>query len=86
MSHLECDAIVLDISLARGNGFEVLRSVRASRVRWPKVIVFTSHAYPLYRQLTMELGANYFLDKAKDLKLLLEIIKELPAADDGTLH
>ena len=86
LSHVDCDAIVLDIGLVRGNGFGVLRSVRASRVRWPKVIVFTSHAYPFYRQLTMELGANYFLDKAKDLKLLLEIIKELPSADDGAAH
>jgi len=82
LSNLECDAIVLDINLARGNGFEVLKSVRASRVRWPQVIVFTSYAYPFYRQLTMELGANFFLDKAKDFKLLLEIIKGLPAAYD----
>lgn len=83
LRHLDCDAIVLDIGLARGNGFQVLKSVRASHVRWPKVIVFTSYAYPYYRQLTMELGANYFLDKAKDMRLLLEIIKELPAADDA---
>ena len=83
LRNLECDAIVLDISLARGNGFEVLKSVRANRVRWPKVIVFTSYALPFYRQLTMELGANFFLDKAKDFKLLLEIIKGLPAAYDA---
>jgi len=86
LSNLECDAIVLDINLAQGNGFDVLKSVRANRVRWPRVIVFTSYAYPFYRQLTMELGANFFLDKAKDFKLLLEIIKELPAADDAAPH
>lgn len=82
LSNLECDAIVLDINLARGNGFEVLKSIRANHIRWPQVIVFTSYAFPFYRQLTMELGANFFLDKAKDFKLLLEIIKGLPAADD----
>jgi DNA-binding NarL/FixJ family response regulator len=86
LSNLECDAIVLDINLARGNGFEVLKSVRANRVRWPQVIVFTSYAFPFYRQLTMELGANFFLDKAKDFKLLLEIIKGLPAAYDAAAN
>ena len=82
LSNLECDAIVLDINLARGNGFAVLKSVRANRVRWPQVIVFTSYAFPFYRQLTMELGANFFLDKSKDFKRLLEIIEGLPAADE----
>jgi DNA-binding NarL/FixJ family response regulator len=86
LSHLECDAIVLDINLARGNGFEVLKAVRANHVRRPQVIVFTSYAYPLYRQLTMELGANYFFDKATDFRRLLEIIKGLPAADDAAPH
>ena len=86
LSNLECDAIVLDINLARGNGFGVLRSVRANHSHRPRVIVFTSYAYPFYRQLTLELGANFFLDKAKDFKLLLEIIKGLPAADDAAPH
>lgn len=82
LSKLECDAIVLDINLARGSGFEVLRSVRANRARRPRVIVFTSYAYPYYRHLTMEMGADFFLDKATDFKLLLEIIEGLPAADE----
>lgn len=81
LGNLECDAIVLDINLTRGSGFEVLRSIRANRARWPQVIVFTSYAYPYYRRLTMELGADFFLDKAKDFKMLLEIIKGLPAAN-----
>ena len=86
LSSLRCDAIVLDINLERGSGFQVLRSVRAKRDRPPQIIVFTSYAYPYYRELTMELGANCFLDKAKDFKLLLEIIKALPLADDAVAH
>ena len=48
--------------------------------------MFTSYAYPYYRHLTMELGADFFLDKATDFKLLLEIIEGLPAADESTAH
>lgn len=86
LSKLDCDAIVLDINLARGSGFEVLKSVRANRARRPQIIVFTSYAYPYYRHLTMELGADFFLDKATDFKLLLEIIEGLPAEDESTAH
>ena len=81
LSKLDCDAIVLDINLARGSGFTVLRYVSANRAHRPQVIVFTSYAYPYYRQLTMELGADFFLDKATDFHRLLEIIEALPAAD-----
>jgi DNA-binding NarL/FixJ family response regulator len=83
LGELECDAIVLDINLARGSGFEVLRSVRANRAHRPKVIVFTSYAYDFYRQLTMDMGADFFLDKATDFKRLLQIIEMLPTADSA---
>jgi DNA-binding NarL/FixJ family response regulator len=86
LKKLQCDAIVLDINLAQGSGFEVLRSVRADRTRRPRVIVYTGYAYPYYRRMTMELGADYFLDKATDFKLLLEIIEELPTTDGGAPH
>jgi DNA-binding NarL/FixJ family response regulator len=81
LSKLNCDAIVLDINLARGSGFVVLKSVRANRAHRPQIIVFTSYAYPYYRQLSLEMGADFFLDKATDFKRLLEIIEELPAAN-----
>jgi CheY-like chemotaxis protein len=81
LSKLDCDAIVLDINLARGNGFEVLRSIRANNERRPRVIIFTNYAYPYYRQLTMEMGADFFLDKATEFNRLLEIIEGLSAVD-----
>jgi DNA-binding NarL/FixJ family response regulator len=78
---LDCDAIVLDINLARGSGFEVLRSVRADRSRRPRIIIFTNYAYSYYRHLSMQMGADFFLDKATEFDRLLRIIETLPAAD-----
>jgi DNA-binding NarL/FixJ family response regulator len=78
---LDCDAIVLDINLARGSGFEVLRSVRADRARRPRIIIFTNYSYSYYRHLSMEMGADFFLDKATEFDRLLEIIEALPAAN-----
>lgn len=81
LSKLDCDAVVLDINLARGTGFEVLKSVRANQAHRPQVIVFTNYAYPFYRQLSLAMGADFFLDKATEFERLLEIIEGLPAAD-----
>lgn len=81
LSKLDCDALVLDINLARGSGFEVLKSVRATRADRPQVIVFTNYAYPFYRQCAMEMGADFFLDKATDFNRLLEIIGGPRTAD-----
>ena len=86
LSNLDCDAIVLDINLARGSGFGVLRSVRANRSHRPCVIVFTNYAYAYYRELTMQMGADFFLDKATEFNRLLEIIHGLPAADGAAPH
>jgi DNA-binding NarL/FixJ family response regulator len=83
LNKLDCDAIVLDINLAQGSGFVVLKSVRANHAHRPRIIVFTSYAYPYYRQLSMQMGADFFLDKATDFKRLLEIIEGLPAADNA---
>ena len=41
LSKLDCDAIVLDINLARGTGFEALKSLRANRARRPQINAFT---------------------------------------------
>ena len=78
---LRCDAVVVDINLARGSGFGVIKSIRAKREHAPRIIVFTNHSYDYYRQLTMKMGADFFFDKATELNHLLEIIHTLPLAD-----
>jgi DNA-binding NarL/FixJ family response regulator len=86
LSKVDCDAVVLDINLARGSGFGVIKSVRAKPDHGPRVIVFTNYAYTYYRELTMEMGADFFLNKATELKRLLEIIHTLPIADKAAPH
>jgi DNA-binding NarL/FixJ family response regulator len=86
LNKMDCDAVILDINLARGSGFGVLRSVRANPARRPQVIVFTNYAYPYYRRLAMDMGADFFLAKATDLNRLLEIIEGLPASDRAAPH
>ena len=77
----QCDVIILDLDLRQGNGFEVLKSVRADPAGpRPLVIVFTNYVYPHYRSQSVRLGADYFFDKARDFDRVREVIEDLARA------
>ena len=63
------DAVVLDIQLESGSGFDVLRAVRE---RAPKVAFFvlTNFAHEAYRAAAERLGASGFFDKSNEFERL----------------
>lgn len=63
------DAVVLDIQLKQGSGFDVLRALRA---RAPQIAVYvlTNFANEAYRKAAERLGARGFFDKSNDIGLL----------------
>src|SRR5215813_2942388 len=69
---LEPSVVILDIQIAGGSGIEVLSAVRQDH-RPPVVIMLTNHPYRQYREKCMALGADYFLDKTRDIDRLAEI-------------
>ncbi len=78
LHELHCDVIILDLDLRQGNGFEVLKSVRAERTGpRPLVIVFTNYVYPHYRNQSVRWGADFFFDKARDFERVREVIQDL---------
>ena len=75
---LQPDAIVLDIQLREGNGFNVLRRLRQMPLeRRPVIIVFSNHAESDFRRRAVADGARYFLDKASELGHLTNVIDSL---------
>jgi CheY-like chemotaxis protein len=68
------DLMILDLQLRNGTGFGVLEALGS---RHPLTIVLTNYALPEYRRRAQELGAEYFLDKSKDLEQLQAIIRQL---------
>jgi two-component system chemotaxis response regulator CheY len=74
-----CDVVVLDLHLKQGNGFGVLRALGARTGPAPLVIVFTNHDVPGYRRRAAALGAEHFLDKARDFERLGELLRALHA-------
>ena len=67
------DAVVLDIHLAEGNGFDVMRALRAAAFE-VAVYVLTNHPLEGYRQLAQRLGARGFFDKTTEFHLLREAL------------
>lgn len=69
------DVVVLDLKLARGSGFDVLRAVHREA---PKIDVYmlSSFAEEPYRRLAERLGARAFYDKIHDFERVRERIAE----------
>ena len=69
---------IVDLQLAQGTGFGVIRRLRASAGTNPAcIVVLTNHAVPALKVAAFEAGADYFLDKSKDFATIPRLIGEL---------
>ena len=77
---LKPDVVILDIGMPHKSGLEVLREVRKDDDETPPVvIVFTNDV--AYRDECLVSGANFFLDKVTEFKLLVDILENQLLAD-----
>ena len=75
------DLAILDLQLKQGNGLRVLKAVRRSTHRLRATIaVFTNYAFPQYRKRSLELGADYFFDKSRELSRVVELVEDMAVA------
>jgi len=70
------DIIIIDLVLKKGIGFNVLRCI-ADMDPKPTAIVLTNFALPKYKQYALLNGAEYFLDKSRDLETLPSLIESI---------
>ena len=72
------DAVVLDLQLRTGSGADVIRAVRSDpAVAATRLIVTSNHTSPQLRAGCLELGADGYFDKVKELQALAERVREL---------
>ena len=80
---LKPDVVVLDLQLKSGSGTDVIRAVRASEeFAGTRVIVISNHTAPQLKAGCLELGANDYFDKVKELPDLAAELRRL--AGTGT--
>ena len=72
------DLAIVDLQLAQGTGFGVIRRLRAASSDHPAcIVVLTNHAVPALKVAAFEAGADFFLDKSKDFATIPRLIGEL---------
>ena len=72
---LRPDVAIVDITLQRGNGFDVLRALAEEKNdERPTRIVLTNHSSAPYRNAAKRLGAEYFFDKSTEIIKMLKIV------------
>lgn len=69
------DVAIIDIQLAQGTGFDVIKTLRMSASKDAYLIVLTNHAYSFYAKVALDLGADEFLDKSKDFSKIQKLIQ-----------
>jgi DNA-binding NarL/FixJ family response regulator len=67
------DVVVLDLKLAKGSGFDVLRAVHRA-APGIEIYMLSSFAEEPYRRLAERLGARGFFDKVKEFERVRERI------------
>jgi DNA-binding NarL/FixJ family response regulator len=73
------EVVILDIQLADGTGFDVLRAIRKQAPEIDVYLFSNFSAYP-YRQLAERLGAKDFFDKSKEFGLMREAVARRAAS------
>ena len=77
---LQPDLILIDIGLASGNGFEVLKVLQEHNLVPEAIkVVLTNHARAEYENLSLRLGADRFFDKSWETPQVLALISDLAA-------
>ena len=78
---LRPDVVVLDLQLASGSGTDVIKAVRADPALAPTCLLVTSnHVSAPMRAGCIQLGADQFYDKVKELAALARKIGEIADA------
>lgn len=67
------DAIIVDIQLPDGTGFEILEYLALQQPR-PFTVVLTNFPDQRNRERAVALGVNHFLDKSFEYERLIEVL------------
>ena len=73
------DVVLLDINLAQGSGFDVLRAVCPEAPEVDFYMLSNFSATP-YRELAERLGAREFFDKSKEFGRVRDLVAQRAAA------
>ena len=73
------DIVLLDLSLAEGSGFDVLRALHAQAPEIDCYMLSNFAAYP-YRQIAERFGIRGYFDKSREFERVRDVVAQHAAA------
>src|SRR3954453_5934258 len=67
------DLVVLDVQLAEGSGFDVLRALHAQAPEL-QVVMLSNYSSDPYRQIAERFGARAFFDKTREFERVRDVV------------
>lgn len=67
------DVVIMDIRMSGGNGFDLLDFIKRNHLS-NKIIILSNYPYPQYRKRCLDLGANFFFDKATEINKITAVL------------
>jgi phosphoribosyl 1,2-cyclic phosphodiesterase/CheY-like chemotaxis protein len=78
-------AVLLDLMMARGNGFQVCRAMRQEpSLRQTRIVIVSGRDFPSDRRMAFEVGADEYLTKPVAPARLLELLARLLDPGEAT--
>ena len=75
--HTTPDAIIVDLMLQSGTGFDVLGGLARAHATPPTAIVLTNFTLARYRERAASLGASHFFDKSSEILQMFRVVSKL---------
>lgn len=78
--HTDVDLIILDISLKRGSGLDLIRQIRARDGEVP-ILVLSMHLEQYYAERALRAGAQGYISKQAGIKQIVPAVRALLSGD-----
>jgi DNA-binding response OmpR family regulator len=76
------EVVILDFQLASGSGIDVLKSIKAQKESSPLTIMFSSTVEPVFRRVSLKLGADFVFEKSRDFDRLAQLLRSMTSSRD----
>ena len=75
LTHTAADVVVMDISMADGDGISATRAITANKDDAPRVLVLTMHSEEAYLEAVLDAGASGYLVKSTADRELVDAVR-----------
>jgi DNA-binding NarL/FixJ family response regulator len=82
LATLEADVVVMDLSMAEGDGISATRAITQDKAQCARVLVLTMHSEEAYLEAVLEAGASGYLVKSTADRELVDAVRAVARGDN----